>query len=255
MGQSKGAAHVRLAELLRAYWREAGFKIVHRNSDGYRVEGPDYHVVRVSLVALSDRQSGDAARLDALIDVLRRSSVAEVRRWADYARLRGGERLAASSLEKRYINVLGAHGDSRDLDTVMYELTKAGFGKKVSVVPGPLMRATHGASLGLAHMPIQPGSTYQALHDCLDEAYRLANLNSPDPELNLHGRSVPKWTHHSVRRGSLTAARNDSPVTGATEQDIDIVYGWNEAMYSAQMQRHYDSDFDFLRRAAVSSMM
>ena len=76
--------------------------------------------------------------------------------------------------------------------------------------------------------------------------------------LTLHGRHSREGdlvNHHSVRRGSLTAARNDSPATGATEQDIDIVYGWNEAMYSAQMQRHYDSDFDFLRRAAVSSMM
>ena len=104
-------------------------------------------------------------------------------------------------------------------------------------------------------MPLQPGSTYQVLHDCLDEGYRLANLDSPDPELHLHGRESPKWAHHSVRRGSLTAARNDRQVTGATEQEIDIIYGWNEAMHNAKMQRHYDSDFDFLRRAAVTSMI
>ena len=148
-----------------------------------------------------------------------------------------------------------AHSDSADLNTLMYELDRAGFGGKATVVPGPLMRATHGAKLGLAHMPLQPGSTYQVLHDCLGEAYRLANLDSPDPELNLHGRVVPQWAHHSLRRGSLTSARNDMQVTGATEQEIDIVYGWNEAMYSARMQLHYDSDFDFLRRAAVTSMM
>ena len=255
LGLSKGVARVRLADLLRDYWRAAGFRIVHRNSGGYRVEGPDYSVVRVSLVALSDRAGGDAQRLSDLVSVLSRSSVAGARRWADYVRLRGGERLVASSLEKRYINVFGSYASDAEIDTLMYELSKAGFGGKTRVVPGPLMRASHGDALGLAHMPLQPNSTYQVLHACLDEAYRLANEASPDPELHLHGREEPKWTHHSIRRGSLTAARNDRPLTGATEQEIDIIYGWSEAMYSAKMQLHYDSDFDFLRRAAVTSML
>ena len=255
VGQSSGEARVRFAELLRAYWRDAGFRIVHRNSGGYRVEGPDYSVVRVSLTALAERAGDDERRFDELTDVLRRSSVAEVRRWADYTRLRGAERLSARSMDKRYINVIGSHAGDARLNTVMYELDRAGFGGKATVVPGPLMRATHGERLGLAHMPLQPGSTYQVLHDSLDQAYICANKETPDPELNLDGRERPKWGHHSFRRGALTCARNSRDETGATDQEIDIVFGWNEAMYSAKMQLHYDSDFDFLRRAAVTSRM
>ena len=137
MGLSKGAAGVRLADYVRAYWRHAGFKIVHRNSGGYRVEGPDYSVVRVSLVALSERAGGDAVRLEMLASVIERSAVREARVWADYIRLRGAERLAGSSLDRRYINVFGSHSDSADLNTLMYELERAGFGGKATVVPGP----------------------------------------------------------------------------------------------------------------------
>ena len=108
VGLSKGVGRVRLAELLREYWRLAGFSIVHRVRGGYHVEGPDYSVIRVSLVTLSDRHGGDSDRLQQLVGVLRKSRVAEARQWADYIALRGGERLKADSLEKRYINVIGA---------------------------------------------------------------------------------------------------------------------------------------------------
>jgi len=40
--------------------------------------------------------------------------------------------------------------------------------------------------------------------------------------------------------------------TGATEQDIDLVFGWIEAFYSAKMQVHYESKFDRERRKNVT---
>ena len=138
---------------------------------------------------------------------------------------------------------------------VAFELTRAGFGEKISIVPGPLMRATHGESMGLAHMPIQPASTYQVLHDAMDAAFEAANVESPDPELDLRGLSAPRWGHHSARRGADTVARQTRGETGATEQDIDIIFGWQEAFYSAKMQLHYESSFDRVRRAAVTSRM
>ena len=42
-------------------------------------------------------------------------------------------------------------------------------------------------------------------------------------------------------------------ITGATEQDIDIVFGWLEAFYSAKMQLHYQSRFTREKRSAVTS--
>ena len=124
----------------------------------------------------------------------------------------------------------------------------------MAVVPGPLMRATHGKRLGLAHMPLQPTASYDTIHSCWDEAYRRANESSPDPELDLRGLSEPLWGHHSARRGADTVARQDRHLTGATEQEIDLVFGWQEALYSQRMQLHYESDFDFIRRAAVTSL-
>ena len=70
-----------------------------------------------------------------------------------------------------------------------------------------------------------PSSSYEPIHGLLDEAHRLANLESPDPELDLQGLAKPLWAHHSQRRGSDTIARATMAETGATEQDIDLTFG------------------------------
>ena len=38
-----------------------------------------------------------------------------------------------------------------------------------------------------------------------------------------------------------TVARQTRHETGASEQDIDIMFGWQEAFYSAKMQMHYET--------------
>ena len=44
--------------------------------------------------------------------------------------------------------------------------------------------------------------------------------------------------------------------TGASEQQhIDLVFGWQAAMYSARMQLHYESKFDREKRKAVTRMV
>ena len=253
VGSSKGPAQVQLAQLTRDYWHAAGFKIVHRNVAGFREEGPDYMVLRVSLVALAASRREDEERLELLGAVLSRSRSAEARKWASYSVLRARQRLDADSLERKFINVIGGPSGCEELGIVSLELTRAGFGDRLAIVPGPLMRATHGEAMGYAHMPIQPGSTYSILHDSFDEAFRLANADSPDPELDLRGLAKPLWGHHSNRRGADSAARETREETGATEQDIDLVFGWQEAFYSAKMQLHYEGPFDRVRRAAVTS--
>ena len=42
-------------------------------------------------------------------------------------------------------------------------------------------------------------------------------------------------------------------VTGASEKDIDLLFGWLEAYYSAKMQDHYESVFTRERRCRVTS--
>ena len=104
-------------------------------------------------------------------------------------------------------------------------------------------------------MPLQPTSTYDIIHDAFDEAHKAANAISPDPELNLMGLSSPLWGNHSLRRGAETCAREKRHETGATEQDIDLVFGWQEAFYTAKMQLHYEGIFDRVRRSAVTSLI
>ena len=137
----------------------------------------------------------------------------------------------------------------------MRELTLAGFEEHVSVVPGPLMRATHGRDMGFTHMPLQPSSTYDLLHQCLPRAFELANATSPDPELDLRGLAEPLFGHHSNRRGADTVARQTMHITGATERDIDMIFGWNEHLARAVMQLHYESNMERDRRSKVTSMM
>ena len=47
----------------------------------------------------------------------------------------------------------------------------AGFGDWIEIVPGPLMRATHGNALGYSHMPLDAGSTYQILGQVMQRAW------------------------------------------------------------------------------------
>ena len=45
-----------------------------------------------------------------------------------------------------------------------------------------------------------------------------------------------------------TVARQTMARSGASEQDSDIYFGWNENMYSQRMQLHYESNFTRERR-------
>ena len=74
-------------------------------------------------------------------------------------------------------------------------------------------------------------------------------------ELDLAGLAKPRWGHHSLQRLGDTVARQTRGDTGATEQDIDLTFGWQEAMHSRQMQTHYESVFIRTRRACVTSML
>ena len=164
--------------------------------------------------------------------------------------------MVGDSSDRRYINVVGGFRDCHDLRVVAKELTIAGFGEWLSFQPGPFMRATHGQALGFSHMPIQPGSTYGVLHDVCDAAHLATHsAGDPDPELDLCGRESPLWAHHSWRRAADTFARQTMAETGASEADIDLIFGWQEAFYNQKMQRHYESHFDRIRRAAVTSLI
>lgn len=137
---------------------------------------------------------------------------------------------------------------------VNLELERAGFGEFVTLCNGPLIRPTHG-SLGFSHMPMSPESTYDTLGELFEEAFAASNNESADMELDLQGHATPLWGHHSFRRFADTCARETMRTTGATEQDIDIIFGWMEAFYSQKMQNLYESRFTREVRCRVTSLV
>ena len=139
---------------------------------------------------------------------------------------------AKHSKDKRYINLIGGETDHAEIAKMAMELTEAGFGSPgegkpgfFSIVPGPLLRSTDGQRI--SHMPVDPSTTYGTLHKMMDEAYSLANpTGDPDPWLDLQGLDEPLWGHHSCRRCADSVARATMSQTGATEDDIDLTFGW-----------------------------
>ena len=112
-----------------------------------------------------------------------------------------------------------------------------------SIVPGPLVRATHGKLL--SHMPLAVGSTYTHLVDGIREAYEIMQDEGVvDPDLDLAGQVEPSWGNHSLRRLAdalaQRALREGRPgMEGVTKKLIDAFFGWCLKELMADMQMHY----------------
>ena len=92
------------------------------------------------------------------------------------------------------------------------------------------------------------------MHRLMDLAWEESQRQGPDPELDLQGFDAPLWGHHSFRRFADTVARETMMLTGASEQDIDLYFGWQERFYHQKMQIHYQSRFTRTARTAVTSL-
>ena len=55
-----------------------------------------------------------------------------------------------------------------------------------------------------------------------------------------------------MRRGADTVARATMAQTGMLEEDIDLIFGWLEKMYSQRMQYHYETRFNRDKRYRVT---
>ena len=96
--------------------------------------------------------------------------------------------------------------------------------------PGPFIRSTRGHSLTL--MPLCTKSTYAGMIDLLPEAEEKCK---PDPDFDLEGASVATYGNHSLRQLADRCARANRDRSGASEVDIDRMFGWNEAEYRKVM--------------------
>ena len=49
------------------------------------------------------------------------------------------------------------------------------------------------------------------------------------------------WSTHSLRRLADTVARKYMEISGTSEEEIDLYFGWNERVLLKAMQVHYAS--------------
>ena len=118
------------------------------------------------------------------------------------------------------------------------------------ITPGPFIRATHGHVLSL--MPFCTKSTYAGMIDLLPEAERMA---APDPMFDLEGASESSYGNHSLRQLADRSARDHRGESGATEVEIDRMFGWNEAAYRKVMQLHYAGRHERIMRMWITAYM
>ena len=135
------------------------------------------------------------------------------------------------------------------------------LGFHASVVPGPLLLASTGGKASRPTlMPLSTSGTFALTKEILNTSYLLANkdLGDPDPDLEVDGAAgeKPKWTTHSLRRMADTVARRYKELTGASEADIDLFFGWNERVLLKAMQVHYAalSVKERMKKAKVTCM-
>ena len=235
MGVTSGSA-LDCAARLRALWKESGIAVVHSANDGgFESWRPDYWVVRVGLLGMTPDLfkrflAFMLSTAEPVLIELARNVVA-----------RAKSRRNAQTLgdEHRYVNVAGGRLHGPEVVQADAVLKRAGFGPHVSVCPGPLVRATNGATR-LTHMPYSTESTHVHLLPAMraaDEA--VTQMGLEDPDFDLRGLKVAAWGNHSNRRGADGTALRTMAITGATETDLNYFFGWKLKEMEKEMIKHY----------------
>ena len=197
---------------------------------GVKVTRPDFWVARVNLLGV--RCDEDADEFFELLEHLRNSQIPTVQATLGGVIADAKSRYKASgvgSQEKKYINVAMGRKNDKGLNQIAKELDTLGF--EVSIIPGPLLLATTGGKYGkVKTMPLSSSTTFTPTKEILTEAWKAVccDPHDPDPDLEIPQGQEPKWSTHSLRRLADTVARRYREVTGVTEDEIDLYFGWNE---------------------------
>ena len=126
-------------------------------------------------------------------------------------------------------------------------------------MPGPLLLASTGGRQQLPTlMPYAVSSAGTATTELITLAdNELKRKGVQDPHLEVEPGQEPKFSSHSLRRLADTVARRDMSITGTSEADIDIYFGWQEKILLKAMQRHYEamSVLSRMSKAKITSLL
>lgn len=232
-GTTEGS-FIECANIMMEYWRNAGFELDRSSQAGIDVIRPNFWVVRASLLSVDSNQM---AKLRHLLE----TSAGALRVCAKATMTKAEQRWKASgvgSQQKKYVNIGSGRYESAVLARILEGVQGLGF--EARIVPGPLLLSTSGGRDSRpTSMPLAVTSVFGPTKYLLEKAYEKVNAVSPDKDLDAgHGRRI-RWATHSLRRLGDTVARRDREAARVSEAEIDIYFGWHEAVLLKEMQRHY----------------
>ena len=219
---------------------------------GVQVARPDFWVVRVSLLGM------DEARMLGFTHAVRACRLATVSQHASSSAKYAQLRYMGKTLAKKYVNIAGGGRNDAGLRAALAWARASGY--EASLVPGPMLLATTGGKYPkLTLMPLSTATTFAPTKQLLQAAFEQANAveSDPDPDLDVRYGRDTKWSTHSLRRLADTTARRYKELTGTTDGEIDIFFGWNERLLRQAMQLHYASmnTRELMALAKVTGMM
>ena len=239
-------SRVNVSKIIEEYCKEAGFTMATRTEGDYTITQPCSTVARLLLgPALKDEhvKSFEAMLADPRMPP-------DVRKHAGntmyYLKKRRG---LVGNENKRYVNFAEA-SDEEGLRQVEALAKQWGLEAFVVLTPGPFLRASRGSMITM--MPLSEGSTYEKFVKLLPQAEKRARERG-DPDFDLESRTEASYGNHSLRQMADHIAKKTQALTGATDVDIDRMFGWNEAWYRKKMRLHYAGRDDRVKRAKITS--
>ena len=237
-------------EIFAEFCEASGFVMETWQEGDFSVSRPCAKVARLNLLAMLDehvllfRGMLSDPRYEKL-------QAARATKEEDVIFYMNQRRALKDNENKRYVNFAEASNEAQ-LKEVIRLCEAWGLGEYVMITPSPLLRATRGVRVSL--MPLSEGSTYQKFTTLLPEAEKLAReREGGDPDFDLESRGEASYGNHSMREMADHVARQTMSETGASETDIDRMFGWCEAWYRKKMQLHYAGRDDRVKRAKITS--
>ena len=252
LGTTQGALAITNAKHMMDLWRDQGLTLRSFYKDGMKCTGPDYWVLRLSLLGMSDRDISDIKQLilSSKFPAIAEQANSVIARISQLRKAKGTHE------EKQVVNIVGGPEKGNVLSHARAWVEGSKWRPFFSVVDGPLIRAYHGKLL--THRPLQPGSTYLHLSNAVVDAYHLCRKSGvEDTELDLMGSDPekPKIGNHWARRKGDKEARDFMHVTKVTEDVIDDQFGWNQKRRQQAQQIHYSGRTELLLKAKSTMML
>lgn len=138
---------------------------------------------------------------------------------------------------EKFVNVAGGKKSGQEVRLAYEWMRRKGWQRFTDVVKGPLVRTTSGYSI--TQMPLSTAAADNHILTAMKAVYKHhLDTGIVDNELATRG-GVPKFTQHSLRRKADEVAVNTQNRSGATDDDINFLFGWRLKDLAEEMLKWY----------------